>query len=122
VLTLIACQAARHHPYDADSAHAGADLEVPGCHQAFREPSARTGRILATIQRARFRMPQRVLAGLFGVVIATISKAEHQIRPLLDQYHATVEPTGTSFGTLAELTVYAAAHGITLIPGTKPVR
>jgi len=76
---------------------------------------------LATILRARFRMPQRVTAELFGVVIATISKAEHQIRPLLDQYHATVEPTGTSFSTLAELTAYAAAHGITLIPGTKPV-
>jgi hypothetical protein len=59
---------------------------------------------------------------LFGVVIATISRAERQIRPLLDQYHTTIEPTGTSFSTLTELTAYAAAHGITLTPGTKPAR
>jgi hypothetical protein len=78
--------------------------------------------ILATILRTRFRMPQRVPAELFGVVTATISKAERQIRPLLEQYHPAIEPTGTSFSTLAELTAHAAAHGITLIPGTKPAR
>ena len=77
---------------------------------------------LATILRTRFRMPQRVPAELFGVVIATISKAERQIRPLLEQYYPAIEPTGTSFSTLAELTAHAAAHGITLIPGTKPAR
>jgi hypothetical protein len=77
---------------------------------------------LATILRTRFRMPQRVPAELFGVVIATIAKAERQIRPLLEQYHPAIEPTGTSFSTLAELTAHAAAHGITLIPGTKPAR
>ena len=41
--------------------------------------------ILATILRARFRMPLRVAAELSGVVIGTIAKAERQIRPLLDQ-------------------------------------
>jgi hypothetical protein len=78
--------------------------------------------ILATIMRARFRMPQRVLAELFGVVTATISKAERQIRPLLAEYHVTTEPAAATFSTLAQLTAYAAAHGITLTPGTKPAR
>ncbi len=78
--------------------------------------------ILATILRARFRLPLRVLAELFGVVNGTIATAGHAIRPLLDQHRHAIEPAGTSFSTLAELTAYAAAHGITLIPGTKAAR
>ncbi len=39
--------------------------------------------ILATVLRARFRLPQSVLAELFGVVTGTIANAEAQIRPLL---------------------------------------
>jgi transposase len=78
--------------------------------------------ILATILRARFRMPQRVTAELFGVVIGTIAKAERQIRPLLDQRRHVIQPAGTHVKTLAELTAFAAAHGVTLIPGTKAAR
>ena len=78
--------------------------------------------ILATILRARFRMPQRVLAELFGVVTGTIAEAERQIRPLLDQRRHVIPPAGTHVKTLAELTAFAAAHGVTLIPGTKAAR
>ena len=78
--------------------------------------------ILATILRARFRMPQRVAAELFGVVTGTIAKAERQIRPLLDQRRHVIQPAGTPVKTLAGLTDFAAAHGVTLIPGTKPAR
>jgi transposase len=75
--------------------------------------------ILITILRARFRLPLRVLADLFGVVIGTIAKAERQIRPLLDQRHHVIEPAGTSFKTLSELAAYAAAHGVTLGSATE---
>ena len=78
--------------------------------------------ILATILRARFDMSQRVLAELFGVVTGTIAKAERQIRPLLDQHRHVIQPAGTNVKTLPELTEFAAAHGVTLIPGTKAAR
>jgi len=64
--------------------------------------------ILATILRARFRMPQRVTAELFGVVTGTIAKAERQIRPLLDQHRHVIQPAGMQVKTLAELTALAA--------------
>ena len=78
--------------------------------------------ILATILRDRFALPQRIPAELLGVVIATISKAERQIRPLLDQHGHITEPAGITFATLAELTAYAGSHGITLTPKIKPAR
>ena len=78
--------------------------------------------ILATIIRARFRLPLRVPAELSGVVIGTIASADHAIRPLLQHHQHAIEPAGTSFKTLAELTAHAAAHGVTLVPGTKAAR
>jgi len=75
--------------------------------------------ILATVLRARFRLPQRVLAELFGVVTGTIANAEGQIRPLLSQARHAIEPAESSFKTLDELTAFAAAHGVTLIPAPK---
>ena len=77
---------------------------------------------LVTVLHQRFRTPQHVLAELFGVVTGTIAKAEHQIRPLLDQRRHVIQPAGTQVKTLAELTAFAAAHGVTLIPGTKAAR
>ena len=78
--------------------------------------------ILATILRARFRMPRRVAAELFGVVNDTIAKAERQIRPLLDQRRHVIQPAGIQVKTIAQLSAFAAAHGVTLIPGTKAAR
>ena len=78
--------------------------------------------ILATILRARFHLPQRVLAELYGVVTGTIANAERQIQPLLAQRRHVIQPAGTTFKTLAELTKFAAAHGVTLTPGTKAAR
>ena len=75
--------------------------------------------ILATVLRARFRLPMRVPAELFGVVIGTIANADRMIRPLLDQRRHMIEPAGPTFKTLAELSAYATAHGVTLTPGTK---
>ena len=71
------------------------------------------------------RSPAPAAAGaaeLFGVAIGTIAKAERQIRPLLDQHGHVIQPAGIQVRTLAELTDLAAAHGVTLIPGTKAAR
>jgi hypothetical protein len=78
--------------------------------------------LLLVTLRTRFHLPRHVLAELFGTSTGPVTKAEQQIKPLLDQRKHTIEPTETTFTTLAELTAYAAAHGITLTPGTKPAR
>jgi hypothetical protein len=76
--------------------------------------------VLITVLRQRFRLPQHVLASLFGVVTGTIAKAERQARPLLEQYGHQIQPAGTPIKTLAGLTAYASAHGIELTPKAKP--
>ncbi len=78
--------------------------------------------LLVAALRARFNLPRPVLAELFGTSTSTITKAEQQITPLLDQRRHTLEPASTTFTTLAELTNFAHEHGITLTPGTKPAR
>ena len=113
-------------PYQA---HREAGLHIARGGPASRKPAGGypaaltlPEMILATILRARFRMPRRVLAELFGVVNGTIAKAERQIRPLLDQRRHVIQPAGMQVTTLAELTAFAARHDITLIPGTKAAR
>jgi hypothetical protein len=76
--------------------------------------------VLVTVLRQRFRLPQHVLASLFGVVTGTIAKAERQARPLLEQHGHQIEPIGTPIKTLADLTAYASANGVELTPKAKP--
>jgi DDE family transposase len=78
--------------------------------------------LLVATLRARFQLSRRILAELFGTSTGTLTKAEQQITPLLDQRKHTIEPAETTFTTLVELTTFAAAHGVTLTPGTKPAR
>jgi len=110
-------------PYQA---HREARLHIARGGPARRKPAGGyppaltlSEMILASVLRARFGLPRRVLAELFGVVIGTIANADRMIRPLLDQQRHLIEPAGPSFKTLAELSAYAAAHGVTLTPGTK---
>jgi DDE family transposase/DDE superfamily endonuclease len=77
---------------------------------------------LATVLRLRFRVPQHVLADLFGVAVRTISLAQQQILPLLAQHPTTITPTQTRLTTLNDLTTYATEQGITLTPDTNPAR
>ena len=70
--------------------------------------------LLVTVPRARFGIPRRVLAQLFGLSNSPITKAETEITPLLAQRGHTIEPTDTRLHDLDELTTYAAAHGTTL--------
>ena len=77
---------------------------------------------LVTIMRQRLAVPRPVLAGLFGVSTGTIATAERQIKPLLKRAGHRIEPAATPLTTLADLTAYGSAHGITLTPKTKPAR
>ncbi len=81
-----------------------------------------TEKTLATILHQRLAVARPVLAALFGVSTGTIATAERQIRPLLKRAGHTIEPATTPLTTLADLTAYASAHGITLTPKTKPAR
>jgi hypothetical protein len=94
----------------------------PARKPADRHPPALTlaEQALVTVLRQRFRTPQHVLAELFGVVTGTIAKAERQARPLLQQYDPQIKPAQKPIKTLAELTAYAAAHGVDLTPKAKP--
>src|SRR6266516_462180 len=77
---------------------------------------------LVTIMRQRLGVPRPVMADLFGVSANTIATAERHIKPLLERAGHTPTPAATQCTTLAELTAYAASHGITLTPKTKPAR
>jgi hypothetical protein len=45
-----------------------------------------------------------------------------QLRPLLQRAGHSIESATTRLTTLADLTAYGSAHGITLTPKTKPAR
>ena len=77
---------------------------------------------LVTLIRQRLAVPRPVLADLSGVAPNTIATAERQVRPLLARAGHTTEPATTPLTTMADLTAYASAHGITLTPKAKPAR
>ena len=77
---------------------------------------------LVTIMRQHLGVPRAVLAELFGVAPNTIGTAERQVKPLLARAGRTIAPATTPLTTLADLTAYATAQGITLTPKTKPAR
>ncbi len=92
--------------------------------RAGGHPAAMTleEKALATIMRQRLAVPRPVMADLFGVSTGTIATAEQQIKPLLQRAGHAPAPAPARCATLAELTAYAAAHGITLTPKIKPAR
>jgi hypothetical protein len=75
---------------------------------------------LITMLRLRFRPPHPVLADLFGVPPADITRAQRQIWPMLVQAGYPTEPAGPPLKTLTDLTSYAQAHGLSLTPKPKP--
>jgi transposase len=75
---------------------------------------------LITMLRLRFRPPHPVLADLFGVPPADITRAQRQIWPMLVQAGYPTEPAGPPLKTLTDLTSYARAHGLSLTPKPKP--
>lgn len=70
--------------------------------------------------RQRLGLSPTVLARLFTVSKDTIRQATGESRQLMDQHGHTLTPAAAHLSTLAGLFVYAAAHGVTLTPQTKP--
>ena len=80
-----------------------------------------TDRVIATLVHLRFQLPHKALAGLYQVDRSTITRAIHEIRPLLASRGFAVpgEP-GIRLRTLADLFAYAAARSVTLrLDGTE---
>jgi DDE superfamily endonuclease len=80
-----------------------------------------TDRVIATLAVLRFQLPHAALALLYGVDRSTITRAVHEIRPLLAARGFAVpgEP-GLRLRTLADVFAYAASQGVHLrIDGTE---
>jgi DDE superfamily endonuclease/Helix-turn-helix of DDE superfamily endonuclease len=80
-----------------------------------------TDRVLVTLVVLRLQLPQQALAVLDGVERATITRAVHQVRPLLAARGVAVpDLPGVRLRTLADVVAYAAAHGVELrLDGTE---
>jgi hypothetical protein len=80
-----------------------------------------TDRVIATLVHLRFQLPHKALAELYRVDRSTVTRAIHEIRPLLAARGFAVpgEP-GIRLRTLAGLFAYAAARGVTIrLDGTE---
>jgi hypothetical protein len=72
-----------------------------------------TDRVLVTLAVLRLQVPHAALAVMYGVHRSTVTRAVHEVRPLLaGRGYAT--PQGQRLSTLADVFAYAVAHGITL--------
>ena len=72
-----------------------------------------TDRVLVTLAVLRLQIPHAALAVMFGADRSTVTRAVHEIRPLLaGRGYAT--PQGQRLHTLADVFAYAAAHQVTL--------
>lgn len=80
-----------------------------------------TDRVIVTLVILRFQLPHAALALLYDVDRSTITRAVHEIRPLLAQRgFAVPERPGVRLRTLADVFAYAAAEGVELrIDGTE---
>jgi hypothetical protein len=80
-----------------------------------------TDRLLATLVILRFQLPHHALAVLYGVDRATITRAVHELRPLLaGRGFAVPGQPGVRLRTLADVVAYAACEGVELrIDGTE---
>jgi hypothetical protein len=80
-----------------------------------------TDRVVATLVILRFQLPHGALAVFYGVDRATITRAVHEIRPLLAaRGFAVPGKPELRLRTLADVFAYAAAEGVHLrIDGTE---
>src|SRR5262249_1248812 len=77
---------------------------------------------LGTIPRRRLAVPKPVPAHLFAAPPRPPPHARHQPAPRRDRAGHKLNPATPRLPTLADLTEYASAQGITLTPKTKPAR
>ena len=80
-----------------------------------------TDRVIATLVILRFQLPHAALALFYGVDRSTITRAVHEIRPLLAaRGFAVPGKPGLRLRTLADVFAYAATEGVELrIDGTE---
>jgi hypothetical protein len=80
-----------------------------------------TDRVIATLVILRFQLPHAALAVFYGVDRSTITRAIHEVRPLLAARGFAVPGKGElRLRTLADVFAYAAAEGVKLrIDGTE---
>lgn len=80
-----------------------------------------TDRVVATLVILRFQLPHAALAVFYGVDRSTITRAVHEVRPLLAARGFAVAGRGElRLRSLADVFAYAAAEGVTLrIDGTE---
>jgi len=92
------------------AAGAGPDHELPF-----------TDRVIATMVILRFQLPHAALAVFYGVDRSTITRAVHEIRPLLAaRGFAVPGKPGLRLRTLADVFAYAASQGVRLrVDGTE---
>jgi hypothetical protein len=80
-----------------------------------------TDRVIVTLVHLRFQLPHAVLAELCGVGRPTVTRAVHEVRPLLAaRGFAVPAHPGLRLRTLADVFAYAASSGVELrIDGTE---
>lgn len=97
-------------------------------HERLRAPGAGPNhelvfadRVIATLVILRFQLPHAALAAFYGVDRSTITRAVHEIRPLLAaRGFAVPGRPELRLRTLADVFAYAAAEGVELrIDGTE---
>ncbi|HUZ52836.1 MAG TPA: transposase family protein [Streptosporangiaceae bacterium] len=78
-----------------------------------RHELAFTDRVLVTLAVLRLQIPHAALAAMYGVDRSTVTRAVHEVRPLLaGRGYATAH--GRRLHTMADVLAYAAAHGVRL--------
>jgi DDE superfamily endonuclease/Helix-turn-helix of DDE superfamily endonuclease len=80
-----------------------------------------TDRVIATLVILRFQLPHAAVAVFYDVDRSTVTRAVHEIRPLLAaRGFAVPGHPGRRLHTLADVFAYAAAEGVTLrVDGTE---
>jgi hypothetical protein len=80
-----------------------------------------TDRVVATLVILRFQLPHAALALFYGVDRSTITRAVHEVRPLLAaRGFAVPQSPDLRLRTLSDVFAYAAARGVELrIDGTE---
>jgi alkanesulfonate monooxygenase SsuD/methylene tetrahydromethanopterin reductase-like flavin-dependent oxidoreductase (luciferase family) len=75
-------------------------------------------RVLATVLHLRKLGTRDLLAQFFGVNTSTLTKAVHQVQPLLAEHGCTIPPSTARFRTPADVTAFLANNSTTKIKPT----
>lgn len=94
-------------------------LRAPGAGPDHDLPF--TDRVIVTLVHLRLQLPHAALAALYGVHRSTVTRAVHEVRPLLAaRGFAVPGRPDLRLRTLADVFAYAAAHDVELrIDGTE---